>query len=312
MSRKTNKDLWIDEPLTPWDVCRHKVRRVLYDRKTKFQHAQIIDGGHFGRKLFIDGEIQSSTMDEFIYHESLVHPAMFAHGAPKTVLIMGGGEGATLREVLRWKTVQRATMVDIDAEVVAACQRHLPSMHKGAFDDARAELIIDDALDVLRKAGRDQQLWDVVISDITSPTEDGAGNFCFTKEYFAAISRVLAPGGIMVTQSGPVVPEQMTLHVRASNSVAKTFPHTLSYSAPIPSYWQHWGFTLAGRKQLAPLLRKGRIANIMQRRIKGKLEYLDAAFMETLAYMPAYVKQAFATEKRIYSARQLPQRVDYV
>jgi spermidine synthase len=312
MQHQTKSLAWIEEPLTPWDSCRHKVKRVLYDRKTKFQHAQIIEGGHFGRKLFIDGEIQSSTADEFIYHESLVHPAMLAHGMPKNVLILGGGEGATLREVLRWKSVEKAVMVDIDAEIVAACQRHLPSMHKGAFDDDRAELVIDNALHVLRQAAKQNRVWDVVISDITSPTEDGAGNFCFTKEYFAAVSRVLAPGGVMVTQSGPVVPGQMTLHARVNNSVAKTFEHTLSYSAPIPAYSQQWGFTLASRKNLVTQLKKPRLEKIIRQQIKGKLEYLNAAFIETLAIVPEHVRHAFKTERRIYSARQLPQRVDYV
>ena len=125
-------DVWISEYITPWDIYQHGVNRILASKRTNFQEMQIVETGAYGKALVLDGKWQSCTGDEFLYHEPLVHPAMIAHGNPKRVLILGGGEGATAREVLRWKCVERAVMVDIDGEVVAACREHLPEMHQGA------------------------------------------------------------------------------------------------------------------------------------------------------------------------------------
>ena len=133
------------------------------------------------------------------------------HGAPRTVLVLGGGEGATVREVLKWKTVERVVMVDIDGEVVEACKRYLPEMHQGAFDDPRTELVIGDALAYLDRA---DQTWDIIISDLSDPIEEGPSFRLFTKEYFAQCRRALKPDGYFVVQAGSLAPPEMGLHVR--------------------------------------------------------------------------------------------------
>ena len=125
-------DLWITEYITPCDVYHHGISRVLDCRRTRFQQMQIVESETYGKALVLDGKWQSCTGDEFLYHEPLVHVACVHHGAPRTVLVLGGGEGATVREVLKWNTVEKVAMVDIDGEVVEACKEHLPRNAPGS------------------------------------------------------------------------------------------------------------------------------------------------------------------------------------
>ena len=157
-------DLWLSEYMTPWDIYMHGVRRIIAYQRTPYQEMYIVDSGSYGKALILDGKWQSSTVDEFLYHEPLVQPAMILHGSPQRVLLLGGGEGATLREVLRWKTVRRAVMVDIDRDVVDACRLHLPELHLNAFDDPRAEVVIADAVEFVEQTA---DRWDVIISDLS-------------------------------------------------------------------------------------------------------------------------------------------------
>ena len=126
-----DKHKWFADHLSPDMTLFHSIRGLIYSGRTKYQAIDIIDTGSFGVCLILDGKIQSSEMDEFIYHEALVHPAMLSHPKPEKVFIAGGGEGATLREVLVYGTVKKATMVDIDEEVVDTCRR----VYNGHFSD---------------------------------------------------------------------------------------------------------------------------------------------------------------------------------
>lgn len=127
------------------------------------QLLEILESPVFGKMLFIDGEGQSSQFDEFIYHEALVHPAMTAFGTPRRVLILGGGEGATLREVLKYDSVEQAVMVEWDETMVAMARKHLPTWHKGSFDDPRAQVIFDDVRAWLREVNN---RFDVILVDL--------------------------------------------------------------------------------------------------------------------------------------------------
>ena len=135
-----DRSKWLHDDINPDLVQLHSIKQVIYSGKTKFQSIDIVDTGSFGISLVLDGKIQSSEQDEFIYHEALVHPAMLSHSNPERVFIAGGGEGATLHEVLTHNTVRRVAMVDIDKEVVDICRRFLATFHRGSFNDPRAEI----------------------------------------------------------------------------------------------------------------------------------------------------------------------------
>ena len=153
---------------------------MLYEGKTRYQSARVV-AASLGVCLVLDGKIQSSERDEFIYHEGLVQPAMIAHPGPETVFIAGGGEGATLREALSHQTVKKAVMVEIDGEVTALSRKYLPTLSRGAFKDKRAELHHADAREYLAKS---KEKYDIIIIDLPDPIEEGPAYRLFTKEFY--------------------------------------------------------------------------------------------------------------------------------
>src|SRR5262249_9689995 len=178
----------------------HAIAKTIVEAQTKFQHVEILQTASYGKTLVLDGRIQSSQGDEFIYHEALVHPGMLAaDGAPRSALVIGGGEGATLREILRYPSINRAVMVDIDAEVGGLCKTHLPEMHQGAFDDPRTELRHEDARGYLDKG---KERFDFISIDLVEPLEEGPACMLFTKEFYTLVKDRLTPGGTMSMQAG--------------------------------------------------------------------------------------------------------------
>ena len=162
----TDPDRWLHDRISENFTQLHGIKEVLYTGRTQFQAVEIIRSGSLGKCLVLDGKIQSTEVDEFIYHEALVQPAMVTHPRPETAFIAGGGEGATLREVLSHKTVKRAVMIDIDAEVVDLCKKYLPEHSRGAFEDKRTELYHLDARDY---PARSEDKFDIIITDLPDP-----------------------------------------------------------------------------------------------------------------------------------------------
>src|SRR5205823_12274239 len=190
---------WFFEPTTAVEGHMHAIKRTIVELQTKFQHAEIMETLAYGKLLVLDGRIQSSQAEDFIYHEALVHPGMLAcDRAPESGLVIGGGEGATLREVLRYPSVRRAVMVDIDAEVVALCREHLPEMHQGAFEDPRTELRHEDARAYLE---RTDERFDLIVVDLVEPLEEGPACMLFTGEFYMLVRERLSPKGVMTMQA---------------------------------------------------------------------------------------------------------------
>ena len=190
---------WFFETTTSVEGHAHAILRTIFALRTEFQQMEILETASYGKCLVLDGRIQSSIADDFIYHETLVHPAMVLHPHPETALVIGGGEGATLREILRYPSIRRAVMLDIDGRVVAACRTHLPEMHQGAFDDPRTELRHEDARGWLE---RTPERFDVAIVDLTEPLEAGPACLLFTREFYQLLSDRLTPHGTLALQAG--------------------------------------------------------------------------------------------------------------
>ncbi len=296
-------DFWIYEYITPWDFYAHGVTRTLAYRKTDFQEMYIVETGAYGKALVLDGKWQSSAVDEFLYHEPLVHPAMLLHGDPRSVLILGGGEGATAREVLRWKSVERAVMIDIDGEVVEACRKHLPEMHQGAFDDPRLEVVIEDALKYLDAA---KQTFDVVISDLSDPIEEGPSFKLFTKEYFEKTRRVLASGGVFVVQAGPVSPVEMHLHCRLASTLRSVFAHSASLTSYVPTYAAPWSYILASTNPINTRPDPEETDRQLAEKTTGGLKMLDGRALLGLYQLPKHLGTAIAEETRVCTLTEPP------
>lgn len=206
------------------------VEEVLFENRTDHQHLMIFRNKMFGRVMVLDGIIQTTEGDEFIYHESLAHTPIFAHGNVHSVLIVGGGDGGMLREVVKHPGIESITQVEIDAAVIELSREHLPNHSQGAFDDPRVTIAIDDGAHYVAET---DQKFDVIISDSTDPI--GPGEALFTSDFYTSCSRCLAKNGILVTQNGNAfgqMDEVTTTNKRLSGLFAD---HTF-YAAAIPTY----------------------------------------------------------------------------
>ena len=296
-------DVWINEYVTPWDIYSHGIEETLAYKKTAFQEMYIVRTGAYGLGLVLDGKWQSCTGDEYLYHEPLVHPALLQHGQPRSVLILGGGEGATAREALRWNTVKRVVMIDIDGEVVDACREHMAEMHQGAFDDPRLEVVIHDALDYLDSVPGE---FDVIISDLSDPIEDGPSFKLFTKEYFEQVQRALKPDGVFVVQAGPVSPVEMHLHCRLASTVRAVFPHTASLSSYVPTYAAPWSFILGASKPIHTRPEPQVIDEALAANTTGGLRALDGTALLGMYNLPKHLRTAIAEETQVYTLADPP------
>lgn len=296
-------DLWINEYITPWDIYTHGVTKILAHCQTQYQEMYIVETGAFGKGLVLDGKWQSCTVDEFIYHEALVHPPLIAHQNPQRVLVLGGGEGATIREVLRWKSVEEVTMIDIDGEVVEACKQHLPEMHQDAFADPRVKLMIADALEVLDTT---TDTWDIIISDLSDPIESGPSFALFTKEYFTKLKRVLNPGGYVMVQAGPISPPEVKDHARLVNTLKAVFKNVTSLSAPTPSYGRAWGFAMCSESAIALQPQSEVVDQLLQAKTTGGYRFIDGISLLGIMQTPLYIRQAIASETTVYTLNEPP------
>jgi spermidine synthase len=210
---------------------RFEVTRFLVQKKSRFQGIDIFATRHFGRVLALDGIIQTTEADEFVYHEMMTHVPLLAHGRVRDVLIIGAGDGGILREVLRHKSVRRAVMVEIDGDVVDLCARHMPRLNGGAFKDKRAQVLIADGIDYVLKAKAAS--FDVIIVDSTDPI--GPGEVLFTDAFYHNCRRILRKGGVMVNQNGVPFfqPEEVTTTKRR---LSKIFKDVTFYYAVVPTY----------------------------------------------------------------------------
>jgi spermidine synthase len=188
---------WVEETFNPHFRCALEADEVLFEGHTGFQDLIIFENRTFGRTMMLDGVFQLSEKDEFIYHEMMAHVPLFALEAPESVLIIGGGDGGVLREVLKHPSVTSVMHCEIDKVVVEQSRKWLPGVSDGAFDDPRTELMIGDGIKFVNETDR---RFDVIIVDSTEPI--GPARVLFTEEFFAACRRCLKPGGVFIGQNG--------------------------------------------------------------------------------------------------------------
>ena len=223
------KGLRFHEDLHPGYGQYLDVRAVLHAERTAHQEILIFDTRRFGRVLALDGIVQTTERDNRFYHEQLVHVPMFAHGAARRVLIVGGGDGGCLREALRHDGA-RVTLVEIDEAVIRASRRFLPALSEGAFDDPRATVEIADGFDHVRGAGAN---YDIVLVD--SPDPIGPARALFSGEFYAACRERLNPGGILAAQCGVPFVQPGELRI-AARRLAGAFAHSGFYTVAVPAY----------------------------------------------------------------------------
>jgi len=222
---------WLNETLYPHWGQRFDVKKELAHVKSPFQDIVIFESHTHGRVMVLDGCIQITERDEFVYQEMLGHVPLLAHGDAKRVLIIGAGDGGVLRRVLQHRSVERAVMVEIDGEVIRLAKEHLPSIAAGAWDDPRAEVIVGDGIDYVARAA--DASFDVIIVDSTDPI--GVGEVLFTDDFYGNCARILTARGLVVNQCG--VPFMQADELRETSARRrKFFPHVSAYVAAVPTY----------------------------------------------------------------------------
>jgi spermidine synthase len=262
------------------------VDKVYFENKTDHQHLIIFENAKFGRVMALDGIIQTTEADEFIYHEMLTHVPLMAHGKVKRVLIIGGGDGGMLREVCKHHSVEHITQVEIDAQVVDMCKQYLPNHSAGAYDDPRVHIVIDDGINFVREC---KDHFDVIISDSTDPI--GPGDVLFTSDFYQHCKKCLSEGGILVTQNG-VAYMQLDEVVTTAKRLQPYFSDYSFYSAAIPTYIG--GIMTFAWATDKPDLRTLPVEKIAQR--------FEAAKINTRYYNPAIHVASFALPQYILDA----------
>jgi spermidine synthase len=221
---------WYEEVYQAHWRQRFEVEAYVYRGRTAYQEAIVFESPLLGRVLVLDGIVQTTERDEFIYHEMISHVAIMAHGAVRDVLIIGGGDGGTLEEVLKHQGVVRATMVELDPGVVEVARRYLARISRGAFDDPRTELIFGDGVRFVADADRQ---FDVIIVDSTDPF--GPGEVLFTDPFYADCRARLRPGGVLVAQSGNPFMERARLDACLAR-LGGVFRDTSFILTSVPAY----------------------------------------------------------------------------
>jgi len=284
--------LWFREAIGTELEILYRSHHLVYSGRSRYQEIAIVDTQVHGRMLFLDGICQSSENDEFIYHEMLVHPALFSHAEPRSVLIIGGATGASLREVFRHPGIVRVVMVDIDGELAELCKRHLPQWHQGRFDDPRLELLTQDGRKYLETSS---EIFDCVILDLSDPFEGSPALLLFTREFYHLVKAHLGPKGTVAVQAQGISPEEVALHARITNTMKNVFPVVHSYPYTLHSFHRPDAHVLASLDHdwsLDALIRRAEQTPM-------PLRYFSPDIARGMFTLPPYMHQAYAAYNQI-------------
>jgi len=235
-------DLWVREAQIENAAMTYKVKETLHTEKTKYQELAILDTYEFGRMLLLDGIVQTTIRDEYVYHEMITHIPLFTHKNPERVLVVGGGDGGVIREILKHKSVEKAVLCEIDERVVELSKKYLPEISCG-LSDPRTEVFIGDGIKYVLEHKNE---FDVIIVDSTDPI--GAAEGLFNVNFYSSLYDCLTTDGIFVAQTEtPFYLPQVVKKV--FGDVSNVFPITKLYMAAIPTYpGVYWSFTMGSKK----------------------------------------------------------------
>jgi spermidine synthase len=235
-------ELWFTEKQTEHFGITARIKRTLHTEQTPFQKLDMVETEEFGNMLILDGMVMTTQRDEFVYHEMVAHVPLFTHPNPENVLVVGGGDGGVIREVLKHPSVKKATLVEIDGKVIECSKKYLPEI-AGKLDDPRVEVKVDDGFMHIAKSENE---YDVIMVDSTEPV--GPAVNLFTKGFYAGIAKALKEDGVFVAQTdNPWFKADLIRNVY--RDVREIFPITRLYTANIPTYPSGlWTFTIGSKK----------------------------------------------------------------
>lgn len=233
---------WLNEKHTDAYNVNWKFTETLYTDQTDYQHLAIINTVEFGRALVLDGIVQTTEKDEFVYHEMIVHPAMMSHPNPQKVLVIGGGDGGTIREAVKYDSVQQADLVEIDEKVIWASRKYLPEI-SCALNDKKVRILVEDGINFVKNK---KDYYDVIIVDSSDPIGPAVG--LFNRDFYEGVYDALKEDGILVAQTeSPLFNKQLLSDVH--KIISDLFPVTRAYLTAIATYiGGFWSFTIGSKK----------------------------------------------------------------
>ncbi len=273
------------ESLNANTVYGFRLARRILDQRTAYQHLELFESDELGLVLRLDGSLMTSEADEFFYHEALVHPAAIAHPDPRRALVVGGGDGGALEELLKHPGIREATLVELDGEVVDVARRHLGRIHRGSLDDPRASVRIGDGAAFVRDT---DERFDLVYLDLTDP-ETPAGPL-YTEEFFAQCRRILAPGGALVLHLGSPFHEPDQVRDLAG-ALGRTFAQVRGYGLHIPLYGSYWSLAVASDTLDPAVLAADEAAARLEARGIGDLQYYNPEVHGALFALPNFYRR---------------------
>jgi spermidine synthase len=236
------------EYLSPYTAMQTQISKVIAEVQSPYQLIQIADTPEFGKIMRIDGAMMTSEKDEFYYHESLVHPAAITHGNPRSALIIGGGDGGSTEELLKYRSIQNITLCEIDEQVIALSRQHLATIHQNAFDSPKVDIIHTDGFAFIQEnQEKDREFYDLILLDLTDPIAPNGSNLaesCMSQEFFCACYERLNKGGSVVLHLGSQFYHQERYETTLAR-LKKTFDLVSPYAVFIPLYGALWGMAIA-------------------------------------------------------------------
>ena len=296
MSERREFKYWFDDECDNYRIHSLDLKDLpLFRARTSFQHISIHDTQEFGRMLVLDGSPQSAVADEKIYHESLMHPGgVLLRNPPEDILVLGGGEGATAREALRYKSAKTVLTIDIDQEVVNAARKYLTAMRKGVDEDSRNKIVIGDARGFLLGVSYDYDDYDLIVSDISDPEGENAAARCYTPDFFGLVHKRLRPHGIFVMQSQEFSRVVWQGHKKHRELLKQFFKYVYSYRRFVPSFNYEQSFILATNAGIPNpnTLHPQIVDYVIKERISGNLEEFSGdMFLHMFALSPDLKKK---------------------
>ncbi len=273
------------ESLNDDSVYGFRFARRLLDRRTDYQHLELLESAELGLTLRLDDRLMTSEADEFFYHEALIHPAALAHPDPRRALIVGGGDGGALEELLKHPGIREATLVELDGEVVDVARRYLGRIHHGSLDNPRARIRIGDGAAFVRDTA---ERFDLVYLDLTDP-ETPAGPL-YSEAFFASCRRILAPGGALVLHLGSPFHEPDQVQ-RLAQALGRTFERVRGYGLHIPLYGSYWSLAVASDTLDPAALPVGEAAARLEARGIEDLQYYNPQVHGALFALPNFYRR---------------------
>lgn len=287
MEDVVESSIYVVERVSPSFKVMYGVKKIIYSGQTKYQKVDIVETEDYGLSLLLDGLMQSSEIDERIYHECLVHPALTAHPRPRRILVIGGGEGSTIREIEKHNVVEEITMVDLDGELIELVKKYIP-WSIGAFQDKRLKLYISEGRSFLEEQSGNR--YDIIVMDVTDPAVGGPAEKLYTLEFYQLAYRKLSNDGMIVTQASSIS-HTPGVFFSIVKTLSQVFPKTCYYGCYIKSFSSMWGFAVGSKNTLPIDLEADEVDEILRQRNISDLSFYSGDIHTTIFKLAdAYIK----------------------